>query len=401
MSKGELIQRQTSLSRNVVSFCRYLRKNKFKVGTTEEADALIALTKVPLTDPAVFKLVLESTLVKSLQQAILFEDHYNKYWTELSKAVDSKKKTVEEQTKKKRTLKDEAAKRGQPSLQALKSWLYGNQATDEKEVPGYSYGKLINQKDFSLFTEEELQEVTHLVKKIGKILANRYGRRFKKGKPNDLFDVKSSIQKNMRKGGDIVEMAFKKRQKRRLRIVLLCDISKSMDLYSRFLIQFIYAFQNAYTEIETFVFGTELNRITEELRKRNYKDALAKLRDKIYDWSGGTRIGECLEDFNKDYLTRLCNQNTVFMIMSDGLDTGESDLIAPNLKRIQSKCRKVIWLNPIAGNPDYEPTVKGMKEALPYIDVFTSGHNLESLKKIITIFGKRKQNQFKRYHHET
>ncbi len=396
MASENLIERQTALSSHVVSFCRYLRKHKFKLGASDEALALQALSKVVLSDSEVFRLTLRSTLVKNLPQLILFDQHFEKYWEELAKAINSKKKTVEEETLKKKTLADEAQKRGQASLQALKSWLYGNQSSEEKEVPGYSFGKTIQQKDFSLFNSEEMSEVNNLVKSIGKILANRHNRRYQRGKSGDLFDLKSSIQKNMRKGGDIVEMAFKKKQKRKLRIVLLCDISKSMDLYSRFLIQFIYAFQNTYTKIETFIFGTELNRVTEQLRRQEYTEALEALRENFYDWSGGTRIGECLADFNKNYTSKIINQNTIFLIMSDGLDTGDSNLIAPNLKRIQRKANKVIWLNPIAGNPDYKPSTKGMKEALPFIDVFTSGHNLESLRKVVSVFGKSNQNHFRK-----
>ena len=166
-------------------------------------------------------------------------------------------------------------------------------------------------------------------------------------------------------------------------MVILCDVSHSMDLYSSFFIQFIYAFQSVYKRIETFVFSTHLQRITQELRSKPFREAMQDLSQHTQGWSGGTKIGESLQTFVEDYGFQMLDKQTIVLILSDGWDTGEVELVESSMENIKKKSRKVLWLNPLMGNPNFKPEVEGMKAALPYIDTLASVHNLDSLRRLV------------------
>jgi uncharacterized protein len=155
-----------------------------------------------------------------------------------------------------------------------------------------------------------------------------------------------------------------------------------MELYSAFLIQFMYAFQQVYRRMETFVFSTSLKRITSLLKQKNFQDAMQQLSNENNGWSGGTRIGESFAAFVYEYGKKLIDSKTIVVILSDGWDTGNIDLIKSNMEFIHARSKKLIWLNPLAGFEDYKPHVSAMKAALPFIDVFAPVHNVESLKKL-------------------
>ncbi|MFN8357049.1 MAG: VWA domain-containing protein [Spirosomataceae bacterium] len=371
-----MIRRHTSLSLNVLAFCGFLRSNGFVVGPEEEALALRGLACVPLEEKALFKDVLRATLVRKVQQLPVFEKLFDHYWKELDKALDSK--ITEDARQRNQRSKPQQA----PSLQALKSWLYGNKPSEETEIATYSTHESLSKRDFSTIPADELDELMQRIRMIARTLANRVNRRYQRSRNSTaLFDLRNTLRKNLRRGGELLELAYRKPKKNRLKLVVLCDVSKSMDLYSSFLIQFIYAFQSVYRRIETFVFSTSLHRISAELKQQHFQTALQELSDKVVGWSGGTQIGQSLASFVQDY-SRLLDKQTIVLILSDGWDTGDTDALADSMALIHQKARKVIWMNPLAGNPQYEPTVQGMQAAMPYVDIFAPAHNAESLQKI-------------------
>jgi uncharacterized protein with von Willebrand factor type A (vWA) domain len=162
----------------------------------------------------------------------------------------------------------------------------------------------------------------------------------------------------------------------------LCDVSKSMDLYATFLLQFMYAFQQVYRRVETFAFSTSLQCITALLKQNDFTKSMHELSSQNKNWSGGTRIGESLHSFVKEYSKHVLNKRSIVIILSDGWDTGNIELLEQSIKFIHARSKKVIWLNPLAGYTSYRPEVAGMKAALPYIDVFAPVHNVESLKQL-------------------
>lgn len=376
-----MIKRQTSLSGNIVAFCRHLRAHGFFIGTHEEKDSLIAIELLePYQAPELFELCLQTTLCKTQRQLQKFPKLYKTYWKELDRAIDSKVEDKEEQTKKNKT--NDFGKKA-PSIQVIKNWLYGNKQEDETEAAAYSSLEVMGRSTFPGFEDRELKDIFKLVQRLVKKIANRRSRRFSSSHRKAQIDLKKTIRKNILKNGELIDIAYKAKKKEHLRVVLLCDVSKSMELYSRFLIQFMYAFQNLFPKIQTFVFSTTLHHVTEDLHDASIDRSLEKVLDKVNNWSGGTRIGSALENFYEQYAHRHLTSKTLVMILSDGWDTGEAELMAEQMKKIQRKALKVIWLNPLAGSSDWQPEVVGMKAAMPYIDALLPFHNIESLRSVV------------------
>lgn len=375
----ELIKRRTSLSANLIGFCRYLRQKGYTIGPSEEMEALRAIEVLqPYQEPSQFRLCLKTVLSRNLYQLQQFDEHYFQYWKELERAINSKYVDSESES----NGQNRKQPNQQPSLQALKSWLYGKETEEETELTTYSAQEVLTKKDFAGFSDEELWEVARLIRAIARSMALKMERLRRKTKQVAALDLRRTLRLNLRRGGELIELAYQKPQKQRQQIVLICDVSKSMDLYSRFLVQFIYAFQNAYRRIETFVFSTSLHRVSRQLRQRHLNAALRELAEHVPDWSGGTRIGESMATFCENFASRLLNKQTIVLIMSDGWDTGDANLLAESMRHIHKRAGKVIWLNPLAGNPRFSPSVKGMEAAMPYIDVFAAAHNVESLRAV-------------------
>ena len=221
------------------------------------------------------------------------------------------------------------------------------------------------------------------IHEIGKALAVRFSRRTMRSRRRGPLDLRRTMRDSLRRGGEILELAHRQRKRQRLKLVLLCDVSKSMDLYSRFLIQFIYAFQSVYRRIETFVFSTSLYRVTETLQTEELEEALDRLTATVPDWSGGTKIGESLQTFVKHYGLSLVDHGTVVLVISDGWDTGDIEALDESMHFLKQHARSVLWLNPLMGNPGYEPTTRGMQAALPHLDLLVSAHNVASLRTLV------------------
>ncbi len=192
-------------------------------------------------------------------------------------------------------------------------------------------------------------------------------------------DLRRALRQSMKNGGELVELSFKRRKHKKTRLVVICDVSGSMDLYSQILLQFVYGLQNSFARVETFVFSTTLERISGHLRGRDYKQALERMGTNVRGWSGGTLIGASIAAFNSGW-TKLVDKRAVVIILSDGWDTGESEELGAALADLKRRAGKLVWLNPLLGSPAYQPLVRGMQTALPHIDVFAPLHNLASLR---------------------
>lgn len=386
-----MIQRQTSLSGNVVAFCRYLREHEFRIGPNDAQQALEAVQlTAPFDSPSHLQLCLQAILCRSPKQLQQFPLLYQNYWQELDRAVDSKIKEVEEG--KKQPVKSQQKA---PSIQELKSWLYGNRNEDITETATYSAMEAFSQQDFSGFSEEELREVYKVVKMIAQLLSNQKNKRFTKSRKPQTLDLRNTMRQSLKRGGTLLELSYKARKKQDIRIVLICDVSRSMELYSRFLIQFMYGFQRHYSKIDTFVFSTSLHSISNELQEQSLETALQNLSERVPDWSGGTKIGHSLEQFNQKYAHKMLSGKSIVLVLSDGWDTGEIDLLRQQMRFLHRRASKVIWLNPLAGRPNWTAEVQGMKTALPYVDVFLPAHNVESLRQVVKHLGKRKHSSIK------
>jgi hypothetical protein len=243
-------------------------------------------------------------------------------------------------------------------------------------MPTFGDQEAVADKDFSTFGSEDLEEITHLAARLARRLAARPSRRWRAVRRGGRIDPVRTTRRALRTEGDVVELSFRKRRLRKTSLVLLCDVSGSMDLYSRFLLQFLYALQNHFSRVETFVFSTRLARITDQLEEGSYRRALQRLSRDVQGWSGGTRIGESLKS--------LLDRRTVVVVLSDGWDTGDPEVLSAALRAIRRQAGKVIWLNPLLGSPDYRPLARGMQAALPHVDVFAPAHNLASLEALVS-----------------
>lgn len=377
MDRG-LIVRRTSLSENILGFCRYLRQKDFRIGPAEEADALLAMEELaPFANPEIFRLSLRAVLARTRGQQLLFDELYAEYWRELEKAVDSKIVDTPEQQPQPKPAADH--------FQSIKDWLNQNKdKQDEAEMAAYSAVATAGRKDFSGFSDDELQEIMRIIRRAAKPLTLQYNRRRRQSKRPGSFDLRRTLRRNLRRGGDILELIYSKPKKQRPQLVLLCDVSKSMDIYSKFLVQFMYSFQRVVSRVETFVFSTSLQRVTNQLNKNSFEHTLQELSATVPGWSGGTRIGAALQTFVENY-GRLLSRRTLVLILSDGWDTGEPEVLEEAMAAIQRQASKVIWVNPLAGSPGYKPTVRGLQAALPYIDLMVAAYDVESLRKNLVI----------------
>jgi uncharacterized protein with von Willebrand factor type A (vWA) domain len=273
-----------------------------------------------------------------------------------------------------------------PRPLSLAGWARSEAADDAEPlgIPAMSPHEALRRKDFSDFGAAELDKVTRVARRIARRLATRPSRRWKVVARGARVHMRRTLRQTLRTGGDPLVLAFRERKPRRTKLVLLCDVSGSMELYSRFLLQFLYAMQNCFARVETFVFGTRLSRVTAELRGGAYGEALERLARSVRDWAGGTRIGACIAEFEAGW-PRLVDRRTAVIVLSDGWDTGEPDVLAGALARIRRRAGKLIWLNPLLGSPDYRPLTRGMQAALPHLDVFAPAHDLASLERLARI----------------
>lgn len=368
---------QTELSANIVLLCRFLRRKGFNITATEEADALRSITVLPIHSEYYFREALKAVLAKSEFQRTHFDEYYLEFKEQLEKASDSKVKDIPEE-RKQPGKKSKAAQ-----FEALKDWLNLSPSEEEKEIAAFSPIEVLTKKDFLDLSEEEMRLMMRVLRKLARKMAHQKSRLRKTSKRHRRLDLKRTIRANMRKGGEIQELIFSEKKNRKLKLVLLCDVSRSMELYSRFFIHLMYAFQNAYDKIETLVFSTALHRVSALLDNNEFDTAFRMISDRVPHWSGGTTIGSCLHDFTQNFGHGMLDKKTIVLILSDGWDTGEPQVMKAAMKAIYKKSKKVIWLNPLAGHPDFAPKSLGMETALPYIDVLASAHNLQSLKSVL------------------
>lgn len=246
----------------------------------------------------------------------------------------------------------------------------------------YSPSEILRRKQFERFSEEEIQLARRLMARLRWQIQERETRRLRPGPKGEHLDLRRTARRSLRHYGEWVRLLWRTRKRKPRPLVVLCDISGSMERYARMLLHFLHALSHTRRHVETFVFGTRLTRITRCLHHRDLDQALQEVSRTVVDWSGGTRIGECMHAFNRDWARRVLGRGAVVMIISDGWDRGDIDLLRQEMERLQKSCYRLIWLNPLLGIPGYQPLTRGMQAALPYIDDFLPVHNLASLEQL-------------------
>jgi len=256
-----------------------------------------------------------------------------------------------------------------------------NREPDPSTVPasssGYSAEELLRQKDFDSMTWQETEQVRRLLEQAPWRVAERKTRRLRAA-PSGRIDLRRSARHAIRSSGELVRLFRRRPRMRRRPLVLVCDVSGSMERYSRLLMIFAHAIARR-EDLEAFVFSTRLTRITRLLRQRDLDRALASVTKGVRDFSGGTRIGEALADFNRHWARRVLGHGAVVIVISDGWDRGDPDQLTAELIHLRRSAHRLIWLNPLLGSDGYQPLTRGMAAALPYCDDFLAAHNLQAL----------------------
>ena len=249
-------------------------------------------------------------------------------------------------------------------------------------VPTYSQQEILRHKDFAEMSAEELAMAQRIMTDLPQSLGLRRTRRFQSGKGRSL-DLRQSFRRNMRFAGEIFELPTRTVRWKPRPIILLCDISGSMERYTRVLLHFMHTLASSPFQVESFVFSTQLTRITHPIRQKSVDDALRDIGTTVKEWGGGTKTGESLRYFNFHWSRRVLGRGAIVMIITDGWDRGEPRILRKEIQRLQRSCYRLIWLNPLLGAPEYEPLTRGAQTMLPYVDDFLPVRNLANLESIV------------------
>ena len=355
---------------DLVTFCRALRESGVSVTPAEVVTAATALQVIDPHDRDEVFLSLRSVLTTSVDDFPTFAELFEKFWNR------APRKLVE----------GESISRNAPAPAAkglsffLEHWSTSLRSDAQPvNVPAASDTEAGAEKNFSTFSNEDLEEMSRLTRRIVKRLAKQPSRRWRPVRRGQKVNLRRSLRLSLKTGGELIDLAYKRRRTKRTKLFVICDVSGSMDIYSRLLLQFVYGLQNSFARVESFVFATSLSRITGELKNKTYQRALDRLSANVHGWSGGTRIGASLADFNAQWLRRI-DKRTIVIILSDGWDTGAPEQLAAALSLLQARAGRLIWLNPLLGSSSFQPVTRGMQAAMPFINVFAPAYDLASLR---------------------
>ena len=368
----------------LTAFAHTLRGNDFKVGLAETADALSILVMSAADKPATLKPALRTLFCATRSDWERFDGIFDAFW--LARGIRQARVlagAAPEGAAPVRALKDVGPRGGKPGLpdHVERRQDDGGYSVDGRgKREGASRAENLASIDLRhIVNPEEIRDAHALAERLARVMRARLIRRERLRKLGRRLDLRRTIHKSVSHGGTPLELAWRKRKERPLRLVFILDASGSMSLYTAFFVRFLHGVVDAFREAEAFVFHTRLAHVSASLRDRDVSRAVDKLALMAQGIGGGTKIGECLAAFNRWHARRVINSRTAVMIVSDGYDTGEPSRLAEEMWRLRRLCRRIVWLNPLIGSRDYSPQARGMQAALPYVDLFAPAHNLESL----------------------
>lgn len=396
------------IGRNLMTFGRRLRKAGLKVGTGHIIELLDAIQTVGFGRKDDVHAAARAVLVNRPDQMPAFDREFERFWRDLISRMpqmlqeesDPSKETGKPERSDQRD--SEGQKRegegedsGEETLTLAVAGdgdLDDDSNEEDYEAPPddvmlFSASEALRKKDFGLFSPDEIARARRMMERMHWRLGTRKTRRRERAKRGEFIDQRSMLRASLKHGGVPIQLKYRRRKEKMRPLVLICDISGSMDRYSRILLQFVHTLESGLENVEVFVFGTRLTRITRELRKRDVDSAITDVVNAVDDWSGGTRIGEAIRDFNYRWSRRVLRSNATVVLISDGWDRGDPYLLGEEMARLQRSCRRLIWLNPLLGAPGYQPLTQGIRAALPYVDHFMPVHNLQSLEALADLLG--------------
>jgi uncharacterized protein len=358
-----------ALTRHIVTFGRVLREAGLEVGPGRIADALRGLDHVDITRQEDVYWTLRTTLVARREDLDPFDRAFEAWFLRRAGRAPARRDVDPRSLHKdaKRVRRDARAEREAAP------------ANGEPDSIGHSAHEVLRHKDFAAMTPAELAAARALIAEMATDRPERRSHRLRAHRRGRILDMRALARASIATGGDPVARRFRRRVEAPRKLVVLCDVSGSMEAYSRALLLYLHAVVRSGRGVEVFAFGTRLTRLTPELQTRDPEQALARAAERVVDWASGTRIGASLKRYNDIWGRRALTRGAVVVIASDGWERQDHALVGVEMARLHRAAYAVVWVNPVKGSPEYQPLAAGMRAALPSIDRFVAGHNLASL----------------------
>ena len=356
--------RDTAFTDHIIAFSRALRRLGFRISPDHITSALQAVQAVGVSRKDDVRSALKATLVHNKEELDLFDQAFQLFWKAPSQ-IPEMMKWLLQTTQIPNSVNSKGYNRVQDALQEKQPSTSANPRTDpEKEVEveideivTYSPSEVLRKKDFAAFTNEEIAEAKRYMTSLKWPVPPYPSRRMLSALRGNTLDIRKTTRGGLKHGGEFLQLNQKAPRHKMRPLVVLCDISGSMERYARMLLHFMYAVVQNQQRVESFVFGTRLTRITPYLKYKDVDEALDAVSKRVFDWSGGTKIGESIKAYNYNWLRRTLRSSSIVLVISDGWDRGDTEVLHAEMNRLSKKlsCRRLIWLNPLMGFDGYEP----------------------------------------------
>jgi uncharacterized protein with von Willebrand factor type A (vWA) domain len=384
--------RAQALAPNLLAFVRLLRRAGLPVGPGEALLATEALSIAGVQDRAVVKSALRATLVRRHEQSGIFDAAFDLFWRDPERARAAAALAMLDAQKP----EDKARPGGRRLAEAMANRPPPPPREAPEQPPMQDAAMTVSEReqlqamDFEAMSATEIAAARQEIRKLVLPLDARPTRRFQQHPHGRRVDLRATLRASSRTAGELTSIIRKRRVVRPPPLVAICDISGSMARYAQVLLHFLHAVTNDRDRVHCFLFGTRLSNITRQLRHRDPEIAFEMVGHIVPDWSGGTRIGEALEEFNHRWARRVLGQGAVVLLITDGLDREGGRGLAEATERLKRSCRRLIWLNPLLRYAGFEPRSQGIKAMLPHVHEFRPVHNLASLRELVAALGRER-----------
>ena len=378
------------LSSNVMHFARLLRRAGLPVGPAETIAAQNALTRIDLGSKTEARTALRTVMIHRHEHQDVFDQAFALFWRDPSAAEQAAAMALLDAQKQKPERPPPAARRvaeafTNPNAPKPKP---EDEPPVQDAVLTVSDQERLQTMDFEAMSAAEIEDAKKEIRRLTLPLDLRRTRSTRPDPTGPILDLRRTIRSSLRQGGEILTVARNRRQTRPPPLVVLCDISGSMGRYAQILLHFLHAVTNHRDRVHIFLFGTRLTNVTRQLRARDPEVAFQMVSHTVPDWSGGTRIGEALDRFNKLWARRVLGQGAIVLLITDGLDRDGAVGLAENMDRLHRSSRRLIWLNPLLRWAGFEPKSQGIRAMLPHVDEFRPVHNLASLRSLVDLLSR-------------
>lgn len=381
------------LAENILYFARVLRRAGLPVGPAKMLHAVEAIEALGLASRKDFYWALHAVFVNRRDQREIFDQAFHVFWRNpniLEKMMSLVLPTMKG---------EEAGEKSDLSQRVAEAMAGDNpnqseeDGQEETEIQmdmalTFSASERLQKKDFEQMSAAEIAEAKRVIKNLRLPISELPTRRFSPSARGGRADMRRTLRSSLRKGLDMIDLKRRKRRMRRPPLVILCDISGSMDRYARMLLHFVHAITNDRDRVHIFLFGTRLSNVTRHMRDKDPDVALAKIGASVEDWSGGTRIGTCLKEFNRYWSRRVLGQGAQVLLITDGLDRDGATGLSGEIERLHKSCRRLVWLNPLLRWDGFEPRAQGIRALIAHVDDFLPVHNLTSLADLAQAIGR-------------